>query len=102
MPTTYETAKPVSVTFEQLQNGVYVQARDMYLLADELLGSIDHSTLVEAFGPDSLGIIVVTGLPVKFAPLRKRILSFASHLGNLSPQELKGLEHPEAKYLVGW
>ncbi|KAF8416497.1 hypothetical protein EV426DRAFT_685885 [Tirmania nivea] len=85
MLTTYETAKPVSVALEQLQ-----------------YGSIDHSTLIEAFGPDSLGIIVVTDLPAKFVPLRKRILSYASHLGNLSPEELKGLEHPEAKYLVGW
>ncbi|KAF8474286.1 hypothetical protein BDZ91DRAFT_774926 [Kalaharituber pfeilii] len=81
----FETAKPVAVTFEQLQKG-----------------NVSDEALVEAFGPDSLGIIVVSDLPSRFVPLRKRVLSYASHLGNLPAEELKALEHPEAKYLVGW
>lgn len=45
---------------------------------------------------------MVSNLPTKFVSLRKRALSYASHLGNLAPEELKKLEYPEAKYAVGW
>ena len=65
-------------------------------------GNVDFKSLEEAFGPESLGIIVVSGLPERFIGLRRRLLSFASHLGNLSLAELESLECPEAKYLVGW
>ncbi|KAI5811449.1 hypothetical protein DFH27DRAFT_533628 [Peziza echinospora] len=81
----YKTASPVTVTLEQLRTG-----------------AIDFTLLESAFGPDSLGIIVVKDLPQKFIPLRKKVLSYASHLGNLSAEELVRLENPEAKYLVGW
>lgn len=63
---------------------------------------MDFKSLEEAFGPESLGIIVVSGLPEKFIGLRQRLLSFASRLGSLSRAELEALECPEAKYLVGW
>lgn len=63
---------------------------------------MDFASLEAAFGPESLGIIVVSGLPAKFVALRRRLLSYASHLGNLPAAELAGLECAEAKYLVGW
>lgn len=46
------------------------------------------SALEEAFGPDSLGIIVVRDLEPKFAELRKRLLSYSSYLANLPDAEL--------------
>ena len=44
--------------------------------------------LEEAFGPSSLGIVVVKDLPSKFHELRHRLLSYASALGNLPEDEL--------------
>lgn len=65
-------------------------------------GLVDFDLLEAAFGPSSLGIIVVSDLPSKFISLRRRVLSYASHLGNLAAEELESLENPAAKYLVGW
>lgn len=48
-----------------------------------VVGNISFSTLVEAFGPDSLGIIVVKDVPSEFVQLRHRLLSYSSYLGNL-------------------
>ncbi|KAL7271247.1 hypothetical protein RUND412_006015 [Rhizina undulata] len=81
----YEKADPVTVSLEELKSG-----------------SVDFHALEKAFGPESLGIIVISGLPEKFVALRHRLLSYASHLGNLSADELERLECAEAKYLVGW
>ncbi|KAH8150023.1 uncharacterized protein LAJ45_05709 [Morchella importuna] len=78
-------ADPVTVTLDSLQSG-----------------TVDFTTLESAFGPDSLGIILVSNLPPTFPALRLRLLTFASLLGNLPAQELAALECPEAKYLVGW
>lgn len=41
-------------------------------------------------------------LPPRYQELRKRLLTLARDLGNLPEEELKKLECPEAKYLVGW
>lgn len=65
-------------------------------------GSIPFELLENAFGPSSLGIIVVKGLPSDFTTLRKRLLSYSSHLANLPQSELDKLESPESKWLVGW
>jgi len=65
-------------------------------------GSVSFSTLEEAFGPDSLGIIIVKDVPSDFADLRHRLLSFSSYLGNLPEFKLAKLENPAAKYLTGW
>lgn len=51
-------------------------------------GSVSLETLEQAFGPASLGIIIVSGLPEEFAGLRKRLLSYASYLANLQEEEL--------------
>jgi hypothetical protein len=51
-------------------------------------GNILFSTLENAFGPDSLGIIIVKDVPSKFVELRLRLLSYSSYLGNLPPHTL--------------
>ncbi|KAL5339101.1 hypothetical protein BJX70DRAFT_365004 [Aspergillus crustosus] len=65
-------------------------------------GSVSSETLTEAFGPSSLGIIVVKDLPPKFQHLRAQVLSNASYLAALSNDELESLTSPTAKYLTGW
>ncbi|MCJ1479520.1 hypothetical protein MMC13_008206 [Lambiella insularis] len=63
---------------------------------------VSFETLEEAFGPSSLGILVVKDLYPSFASLREKVLSYASYLANLSPDILESISSPEAKYLVGW
>jgi isopenicillin N synthase-like dioxygenase len=65
-------------------------------------GNIPFETLTAAFGPDSLGILVVKDVPQDFAQLRHMALSYASYLGNLPKAELDRLENAQAKYLTGW
>ncbi|KAL2876715.1 hypothetical protein SGCOL_008081 [Colletotrichum sp. CLE4] len=65
-------------------------------------GNIPFETLKEAFGPESLGILVVKDVPPEFTHLRHQTLSYASYLGNLSEEELIKLENEKAKYLTGW
>ncbi|KJZ71597.1 hypothetical protein HIM_08991 [Hirsutella minnesotensis 3608] len=64
--------------------------------------AVSFETLQQAFGPDSLGILVVKDVPQDFAQLRRLALSYASYLGNLPAQELEKLENAKAKYLTGW
>lgn len=71
-------------------------------LEDLKSGSVPFSTLEEAFGPESLGIIVVKGLPEKFEKLRTEALANSSYLAGLGKEKLASLESPESKYLVGW
>lgn len=59
-------------------------------------------TLQQAFGPESLGILVVKDVPPHFVELRRRALSYSSYLGNLPESELAKLENEKAKYLTGW
>lgn len=51
-------------------------------------GTVSLDTLERAFGPDSLGIILVRDLPEKFAELRREVLSLSSYLANLPEEEL--------------
>lgn len=76
--------KPVSVSLEDLQTG------------------IDNETLTKAFGPNSLGIVIVRDLPPEFQSLRQKVLTSASILANLDQEELAKLECKEAMWLVGW
>ncbi|KAL9116111.1 MAG: hypothetical protein Q9227_000480 [Pyrenula ochraceoflavens] len=71
-------------------------------LEDLRSGNVSFETLEEAFGPTSLGIIVVKDLPEKFKTLRAQTLSNASYLANLPPADLDALTNASAKYLVGW
>lgn len=50
--------------------------------------SVSLDTLEEAFGPASLGIIIVRDLPERFVELRKRLLSYSSYFANLPAEEL--------------
>lgn len=71
-------------------------------LHDLEAGIVPLETLEQAFGPTSLGIILVRDLPSKFVELRKTLLSYSSYLANLSSDALAEVERPEAKYSVGW
>lgn len=53
------------------------------------LASISFDTLEEAFGPDSLGILIVNGLPSEYAQLRGEVLSSGSYLAALPEGELR-------------
>ncbi|OBT91953.1 hypothetical protein VE01_09875 [Pseudogymnoascus verrucosus] len=65
-------------------------------------GTVPFSTLEAAFGPESLGIILVKDVDPAFVELRQRLLSYSTYLGNLPPQILEQLEDATAKYLTGW
>lgn len=52
------------------------------------LGSVPFDTLQKAFGPESLGILLVKDVPPEFVDLRRRALSYSSYLGNLPKAEL--------------
>ncbi|KAI8954951.1 hypothetical protein F4801DRAFT_603514 [Xylaria longipes] len=71
-------------------------------LADLKSGNISFETLQEAFGPESLGILVVKDVPAEFPALRHQLLSYASWMGNLSEGEFERFTNEAAKYLVGW
>jgi hypothetical protein len=66
-----ETADPVTVSLVQLTDG-----------------SVPFELLEAAFGPDSLGILVVKDLPENFAQLRQTLLSYSSYLANLPKDQL--------------
>ncbi|OCL14065.1 Clavaminate synthase-like protein [Glonium stellatum] len=71
-------------------------------LTDLRQGNVKFSTLEEAFGPSSLGIIIVKDLPLRFNHLRHKMLSYSSFLAGLSSAQLATLESPISKWLVGW
>lgn len=58
----------------------------MHLLTG--IGSVSFSTLQDAFGPESLGIIIVKDVAPEFVHLRHRLLSYSSYLGNLPQFQL--------------
>lgn len=64
------------------------------IVADYLhTGTVSFDTLAEAFGPSSLGIIIVKDLPQSFTQLRAQTLSHASYLAALPKSDLgKNLE----------
>lgn len=63
-------------------------------LHDLQAGNVSLDTLEEAFGPASLGIIIVKDLPKEFVPLRQRLLSYSSYLANLPDEELGMIMRP--------
>ncbi|KAH9809811.1 clavaminate synthase-like protein, partial [Teratosphaeria destructans] len=64
--------------------------------------TVSLDILEQAFGPASLGVIIVRDLPAKFAGLRSKLLSYSSYLANLPQDELVKVEKAEAKYNIGW
>lgn len=87
-------AQAVTVSLNDLVNGNVswgTPASDSCIpgqAANTIAGTVSFDTLTEAFGPSSLGIIVVKDLPEKFVQLRKQVLSNASYLAALSQSEL--------------
>ncbi|KAE9369599.1 Clavaminate synthase-like protein [Stipitochalara longipes BDJ] len=79
------TQQPVTVSLRDLESS-----------------SVSFQTLQEAFGPTSLGILIVKDLPEDFQRLRLILLSFASYLAQLPSDQLDLLTNPEAHYNVGW
>lgn len=77
--------KPVTVSLDDLRSN-----------------NVPFTTLLQAFGPDSLGILVVSSLPSTFPNLRSRVLQNSSRLAALPTQKLEELTKESAKYLVGW
>jgi len=77
LPTMSSTAQDserpaaVSVTLQELKDG-----------------TVSLETLEHAFGPASLGIIIVKDLPERFAEMRREVLSLSSYLANLPAEEL--------------
>jgi hypothetical protein len=51
-------------------------------------GNVPFSTLEAAFGPESLGIMIVKDLEPEFVGLRHRLLSYSSYLANLPASHL--------------
>lgn len=74
----------VSVTFQQLQNGLPFEILD------------------EAFGPNSLGIIIVKDIDPRFYALREKVAQGISRLAHLPRDQLATLESPESTWLTGW
>ncbi|KAK3683084.1 hypothetical protein LTR37_020569 [Vermiconidia calcicola] len=57
-------------------------------LHDLQADTVSLETLEQAFGPASLGVIIVTDLPPEYVALRQRVLSLASYLAALPDREL--------------
>ncbi|KAK1247279.1 hypothetical protein MKX07_002188 [Trichoderma sp. CBMAI-0711] len=107
-------AQAVTVSLKDLQNGMKrLRAYPSMLILSILHhhtayfqanppGDVSFETLQQAFGPDSLGILVVKDVPQEFVQLRHLALSYGSYLGNLPKEELDKLENAKAKYLTGW
>lgn len=68
----------------------------------DLKQGVSQQTLTEAFGPDSLGIIIIDDLPEEFVRLRQRVLRLALALASLPADELAKLEVERSTWLVGW
>lgn len=69
---------------------------------EELSRGLEFDVLEEAFGLDSLGIIVVKDLSPEFHELRIEVLKSMSILANLLDDELGKLESPGSMWLTGW
>ncbi|ODV90117.1 hypothetical protein CANCADRAFT_147875 [Tortispora caseinolytica NRRL Y-17796] len=66
----------------------------------DLKSGLMDDTLDRAFGPDSLGIILVKDLPQEFHELRQKVLCAAGKVANY--KDKTSLEAPDANYLIGW
>ncbi|KAI1612681.1 hypothetical protein EDD37DRAFT_561862 [Exophiala viscosa] len=64
--------------------------------------SVAFTTLEEAFGEASLGILVVNEIPARFVVLREKLLSYSSYLAQLPPEELDALTDAASHYEIGW
>ncbi|KAI9705930.1 MAG: hypothetical protein M1836_005336 [Candelina mexicana] len=81
-----------------------VQSQSPVSVSLEILKTekVSLSSLENAFGPSSLGILIVNNLPPEYISLRQKLLSYASYLAALPVEDLEALTSPSSKYLVGW
>ena len=84
----------VTVSRNDLEKGRCFLSDQPYCVVQEAnrpsTGNVPFHTLEEAFGPTSLGIILVKDLPSNYIDLRRRLLSYSSYLANLPAEELGG------------
>jgi isopenicillin N synthase-like dioxygenase len=78
------------------------ERRPVCVSLKQLVSGVDEKTLESAFGPESLGIILVSGLPALFQTLRRDVLHSARTLAKLPEFELSKLESAESLWLAGW
>lgn len=89
MNTTQATvAQAVTVSLKDFENGKRHPSFPHWYTHLDNTGVVSFDTLTEAFGPSSLGIIIVKDLPPEFVQLRAQVLSNASYLAALSNSEL--------------
>jgi hypothetical protein len=79
-------AQAVTVSLQELVDGEWLKQKNERILI--YAGTVSFDTLTAAFGPASLGIIVVKDLPTAFTELRAKVLSNSSYLAALPDAEL--------------
>ena len=102
-PNAAVTQDAVAVGLEELRTSEhYFEFTSLpWPVTDSVIDNVEFSSLEEAFGPESLGIIVVKDLPTKFHDLRHKLLSYSSALGNMSPKELGVQPHVAYTFRIG-
>jgi hypothetical protein len=81
-------SKPEGPSNRSGANSVAILLETPVTYAHTNTGSVSFERLTDAFGPSSLGIIIVKDLPLGFQDLRAEVLSNASYLANLPEEEL--------------
>lgn len=85
-----DAQSPVTVSLQDLRDGLH--HTQFACFSPETnppnADSVSFKTLEAAFGPSSLGILLVKDLPSEFPSLRHRLLSYATYLANLPESEL--------------
>lgn len=77
--------------------------REVVVVAyDDLVAGVDlGSQLLEAWGPGSLGVVAVRGVP-RWEELYMSVLKQAHKLAHLSPESLRAIEDEASMYNAGW
>lgn len=96
------TASISSIEEEVQQNHSRMTTKAVEVSLIELSNGLQLELLETAFGPESLGIIIIKDLPQEYHVLRLKVLKSMSLLANLPELELKKLESPESLWLTGW
>lgn len=104
---TSTTTDLVSISYESLSSSLEYTTSSQFCMrtnSDEgkilesLLDNIHHAYA----STDSLGIIVLTEMPMEYTTLRMKVLPLAQKLATLSPVELEAMTIPSADFQVGW
>lgn len=60
------------------------------------------AVLVDALGPEGLGVVAVGPVPDSARATRRELLGLARQLATLPPSRLATLEDPASQYNIGW